>query len=146
MKTEHYCTSDDDNNFGGYLVNPNFNDNNLDCQKEKSHAIGYSNVQDVSPVTLGFDKWIGFKGICYSLPDGTVKLEGWVDNAGGVGGGTWTKITEAIDDGTWGGTGGGTPIQTGAYTGSALRTDLNAVDGFVEYKFWSIREITPPVT
>lgn len=141
-KTDHYCPGSDIL-FGGYIIDCEFNDGNSSCRKEKSHSIGYSTEQDVSAVTLGFDRWIGMKGICYNLPDNTVKVEGYFDQNAGAGGGTWVKITEAIDDGTWAGSGGGPGPDLVTCQGSALRSDLNTVDGYLEAKWWTIREIDP---
>ena len=45
------------------------------------------------------NKWVGFKGVVYNLPDGTVKLESYVDKDNNN---HWQKVEELIDSGHWG--------------------------------------------
>ena len=45
------------------------------------------------------NKWVGFKGVVYNLPDGTVKLESYVDKDNKN---HWQKVEELVDSGHWG--------------------------------------------
>lgn len=45
------------------------------------------------------NKWVGFKGIVYNLPNGNVKLESYVDKDNNN---QWQKVQELIDSGNWG--------------------------------------------
>ena len=45
------------------------------------------------------NKWVGFKGVVYNLPDGTVKLESYVDKDNNN---HWQKVEELVDSGHWG--------------------------------------------
>ena len=149
-KTQHYCIDTcggDSGCFGGYIHNIDFEQQTSGLRKEKTHAAGYSNRKSVVDVSLKANIWIGFKGICYNMSNGHVKLETWIDRTGGANGGTWEKLTEAVDDGTWGGE-GGSGIQTLMCEGSAIRVNLNSEPGAnanLDFKYWTIREINPPV-
>jgi hypothetical protein len=45
------------------------------------------------------NKWIGFKGIVYNLPNGSVKLESYIDRDDNN---QWMKVAELLDNGNWG--------------------------------------------
>lgn len=138
MKTDHWCPNSN-TLFGGYIVFIDFDDQAVYFKKEKTHDVGYSARKNQVAATLNLNTWYGFKGVCYNV-GGNVKLECWMDTTGGGSGGTWVKITEGTDDGTW----IGTQDQQTCF-GSAVRTDNNVVNGFIEYKRWTIREIVPPI-
>ena len=61
------------------------------------------NYDILSPTRDGIgsimDKWVGFKGVVYNLPDGTVKLESYVDKDNNN---HWQKVQELTDSGHWG--------------------------------------------
>ena len=61
------------------------------------------NYDILSPTKNGIgsimNKWVGFKGIVYNLPDGNVKLESYVDKDANN---HWEKVEELIDSGHWG--------------------------------------------
>jgi hypothetical protein len=130
--------------FGGYNFTTDYTNQRVNLRRERSHNIGYSDRQAIVGQTLPANTWLGFKCILYNLPDGNVKLEYYKDVTDGLNGGAWIKVTEKIDNGTWGGAGGGQPIFTDYMAGSAIRTDIGVNAGFLELKRWSIREIEHP--
>jgi F5/8 type C domain len=143
-KTDHYNPPvDSDTNFGGYIVGLDYPDQSTHFKREKSHAIGYTPRLASADIDANTNVWIGIKGICYTLPNGDVKLEVWYDFTDGAGGGTWTKYTEAVDNGTFSGSGGGMPVFPNAHSSSAIRTNIGIGGGYVEYKKWTLREIDP---
>jgi hypothetical protein len=68
-------------------------------KKEQWHV----NYDTLSPSKNGIgsimNKWVGFKGIVYNLPNGNVKLESYVDKDNNN---QWQKVQELIDSGNWG--------------------------------------------
>jgi hypothetical protein len=145
-KTNHYVVQEDDDQlFGGYIYYTDYTNQRVNLRREIAHAIGYSDRQGIVNQTLPANTWLGFKAILYNRNDGNIKMEYYMDTTGGVGGGNWIKVTEAVDNGTWTGSGGGTPIYKPQAKGSAIRTDINVNGGYVEYKWWSIREIDHPL-
>jgi hypothetical protein len=60
--------------------------------------------------------------VVYDLPDGTVKLENYMDLTNGRDGGTWVKVNELIDTGTNFGV-GGTPCASGMNPAAKLTLD-----------------------
>ena len=54
-------------------------------------------------------------------------------------GGTWVKVTEFTDDGTW-----FNSVVTKSCIGSAIRCNIDNIDGKMEIKKWTVREIAPP--
>jgi hypothetical protein len=51
--------------------------------------------------TIGsiMNKWVDFKGVVYNLPNGSVKLESYVDKDVDN---HWMKVAELLDSGNWG--------------------------------------------
>jgi hypothetical protein len=86
--------------------------------------------------------WFRFKGIIYNLPDGTVKLESWLDPFLNN---TWIKIAQYQDKGGWSRDGGKChgkedQIITWGSPTATFRWD----DALVNFKNLSVREIQPP--
>lgn len=147
-KTNHYCVQENEDDpllFGGYNFTVDYTNQRVNLRREISHITGYSDRQAIVNQTLPANQWIGIKCILYNTTDGKVKLEMYRDDTNGLNGGTWTKITEAVDDGTWGGPGVGTPPVRSASQGSAIRADIGVFGGYIEIKNWSIREINHPL-
>jgi hypothetical protein len=146
-KTEHYCldcgTGDNNDCFGGYVVYIDFSDEAIYFKKEQSHAIGYSARTAQQSTTLNADTWYGIKAIAYTVGT-SVKLEVWKDNTGGVNGGTWTKVTEYTDTGSWVVQGNTYAARTGTVREFAIRTDDQGSGSYFDYKWVSCREIIPP--
>ena len=138
VKSDHDCTASNDV-FGSYILYVDFENQALYFKKEKSHNVGYSARLFQISKTLNFDTWYGFKIVCYNVVSG-VKLEAYMDTTEGVNGGDWIKQIEGADTGAWLGA-----VDQLACGQSTIRTDLSAANGSVEYKWWNIREITPPL-
>jgi len=66
-------------------------------------------------VNVALGKWVGIKAVYYNFPNGTVKLEQWVDDSTdniNAPGSKWHKVLDFNDHGQWGGgqpNCGGTP-------------------------------------
>ena len=82
-----------------YHNNIDFTNGKFKFKKEMWH-VNYD-IKPYSGITIGstMNKWIGFKGIVYNLPDGSVKLESYVDKDNNN---NWQKATEFVDKGNWG--------------------------------------------
>ena len=68
--------------------------------KKEMYHVNY----DTTPytgITIGsqMNKWFGFKGIVYNMPDGNIKLESYVDKDNNN---HWEKAAEMIDKSDWG--------------------------------------------
>ena len=92
------------------------------------------------------DKWVGIKFVVYNFVENSkvvVKMELWLDTNNN---GNFVKVDENVDRGGWGTEGtecGGAPDQIISWGGpiTTFRWDT-ATD--VDFKFLSVREITPP--
>ena len=128
-------------------------------QKELAHGFFYTsnkpsennNVKwDTQDGTMPLNVWIGMKFVVKTNSDGkSVKLELYRDLTDGKNGGTWERVAEYVDDGSW--------------ISSSSKSDLDKICGYssnkvlldpgtsvfirndnvidVEYKLFSIREI-----
>ena len=82
-----------------YHNNIDFTNGKFKFKKEMWH-VNYD-IKPYSGISIGstMNKWIGFKGIVYNMPDGSVKLESYIDKDNNN---NWQKATEMIDKGNWG--------------------------------------------
>ena len=89
------------------------------------------------------DKWVGFKGIVYNLPDGTAKLESYVDKDNNN---HWEKVQELVDVGDWGDDmthcNADSPGAVITWGSPMIIFKSNGVT--YDFKNLSIREIVPP--
>jgi hypothetical protein len=144
----HYARSEDhstiNNGCGGssYKLKIHF-DGTSSISKEQSHPKPWKISIIKSPfVGNKLDKdWFRFKGIMYNLPDGTVKLQNWLDPFLNN---TWMKIAEYHDKGGWGKDGNKCQgkddhIITWGSPTATFRWD----DALVYFKNLSVREIQP---
>ena len=64
------------------------------------HIIGYTTgdpeKQHATSPLLG--RWIGIKAVFYNLPDGSVRLEQWIDENSDN---HWHRVFGYTDDGNW---------------------------------------------
>jgi hypothetical protein len=144
----HYAQSEDhstiNNGCGGssYKLKIHF-DGTSSISKEQSHPKPWTISLNKNPLGKLDKDWFRFKGIMYNLPDGTVKLENWLDPFLNN---SWIKIAEYQDKGGWGEDGNkcqgkddhiitwGSPIVT-------FRWD----DALVDFRNLSVREIQPSI-
>jgi hypothetical protein len=131
-------------------------------EKETAHHLdkGYTSVATARPwLALPKNTLVGVKYVIRNVHGGThVKVELYRDLAGGLGGGTWQKITEFIDTGANWGVGAGA-CRPGVKPELPLMRPLVLCDsesgkpimtvyfrhefGTIEYQWASIREIAP---
>jgi hypothetical protein len=77
-------------------------DGRVKFEKDLEHTIGYTTGDPekqhaISPL-LG--RWIGIKAVFYNLPDGSVRLEQWIDENSNN---NWHRVLRFADNGNWGG-------------------------------------------
>lgn len=89
------------------------------------------------------NKWVGFKGVVYNLPDGTVKLESYVDKDATN---HWEKIHELVDNNNWGNdmTHCNAKNDGAAITWGSPMVILKSTGVTYNFKKLSVREIDPP--
>jgi hypothetical protein len=89
------------------------------------------------------NKWVGFKGVVYNLPDGSVKLESYVDKDNNN---NWQKVEELVDTGHWGNDMEHCDAQTpgAAITWASPMFIYKSTGVTYDFKKFSLREITPP--
>lgn len=89
------------------------------------------------------NKWVGFKGVVYNLPDGSVKLESYVDKDNNN---QWQKVQELEDTGNWGDdmTHCNAKTPGAAITWGSPMFIFKSTGVTYDFKNLSIREISPP--
>ncbi len=128
-------------------------------EKDLKHTPGYS-VESADPQKLNQvnttefknGNWIGIKAVVYDFPNGSVKVEQWVDDhsSNAVPGNHWRKVLETVDHGQWGptrgsidGACGGGEFQIASWGGPIALFRWDNIDS-MDIKDASVREITPP--
>lgn len=121
-------------------------------EKDLMHIQGYtSDSQDpqLKHATNNLEgRWIGIKAVFYNLPNGSVKLEQWLDdrtNNINAYGNQWHKVLEYSDDGNWGGGQndcGGTDTTIITWGGPIAIFRWDNIDD-MDVKDLSVREIQP---
>jgi len=126
-----------------YHNNIDFTNGKFKFKKEMWHA-SYD-IKPYSGITIGstMDKWVGFKGVVYNLPDGSIKLESYIDKDNNN---NWQKATEMVDKSNWGndmthcnGKSAGSTIPWGS---PMVIFKSNGVT--YDFKKLSVRAIVPP--
>ena len=141
-RSEHHSLINNGCGGSSYKLSIHF-DGTSSISKEQTHPKPWKIQMNES--TFGkLDKdWFRFKGIMYNLPDGTVKLENWLDPFLNN---TWRKIAEYQDKGGWGKDGNKCQgkedqIITWGSPTATFRWD----DVLVDFRNLSVREIQPPI-
>ncbi len=126
-----------------YHNNIDFTNGKFKFKKEMWH-VNYD-IKPYTGITIGstMNKWIGFKGVVYNLPDGSVKLESYVDKNNDN---KWEKATELVDKGNWGGDMTHCKAKTGgaAITWGSPMVIFKSNGVTYDFKKFSVREIVPP--
>ncbi len=126
-----------------YHNNIDFTNGKFKFKKEMWH-VNYD-IKPYSGITIGstMNKWIGFKGIAYNLPDGSVKLESYVDKDNNN---NWQKATELVDKGNWGDDMTHCDARTNgaAITWGSPMTIFKSNGVTYDFKKFSVRQIVPP--
>lgn len=120
-------------------------DGRIKFEKDLQHTIGYTTgdpeKQHAIRPLLG--RWIGIKAVYYNLPDGSVRLEQWIDEDSNN---DWHRMLHYTDKGNWG---GGYPdcgadnTQVITWGGPIAVFRWDNIDD-MDVKDFSIREIQPP--
>jgi len=120
-------------------------DGRVKFEKDLEHTIGYTtgDPQKRHATSPLLGRWIGLKAVFYNLPDGSVRLEQWIDENSNN---NWHRVLKFTDSGNWGGgqpNCGGPDTQVITWGGpiAIFRWD-NLED--MDVKFFSVREIKPP--
>jgi hypothetical protein len=119
-------------------------DGRVKFEKDLEHIIGYTTGDPekqhaISPL-LG--RWIGIKAVFYNLPDGSVRLEQWIDENSDN---HWHRVLRYTDDGNWGGgypNCGGSDNQVITWGGPIAIFRWDNIDD-MDVKYFSVREIQP---
>jgi len=119
-------------------------DGRVKFEKDLEHIIGYTTRDPekqhaISPL-LG--RWIGIKAVFYNLPDGSVRLEQWIDENSDN---HWDRVFRYTDDGNWGGgypNCGGSDNQVITWGGPIAIFRWDNIDD-MDVKYFSVREIQP---
>jgi len=141
-RSEHHSLINNGCGGSSYKLKIHF-DGTSSISKEQTHPKPWK-IQMNKSLFGKLDKdWFRFKGIMYNLPDGTVKLENWLDPFLNN---TWIKIAENQDKGGWGKDGNKCQgkedqIITWGSPTATFRWDNVLVD----FRNLSVREIQPPI-
>jgi len=126
-----------------YHNNIDFTNGKFKFKKEMWH-VNYD-IKPYSGISVGstINKWIGFKGIVYNLPDGSVKLESYIDKDNNN---NWQKATEFIDKGNWGDDMSHCNARTdgAAITWGSPMIIFKSNGVTYDFKKFSARQIVPP--
>lgn len=126
-----------------YHNNIDFTNGKFKFKKEMWH-VNYD-IKPYTGITIGstMNKWIGFKGIVYNLPDGSVKLESYVDKDNNN---NWQKATEFVDKGNWGDdmTHCNARTDGAAITWGSPMVIFKSNGVTYDFKKFSVRQIVPP--
>jgi hypothetical protein len=126
-----------------YHNNIDFTNGKFKFKKEMWH-VNYD-IKPYSGITIGstMNKWIGFKGVVYNLPDGSVKLESYVDKNNNN---NWEKATEFVDKGNWGDDMTHCKAKTAgaAITWGSPMVIFKSNGVAYDFKKFSVRQIVPP--
>jgi hypothetical protein len=126
-----------------YHNNIDFTNGKFKFKKEMWH-VNYD-IKPYSGISVGstMNKWIGFKGIVYNLPDGSVKLESYIDKDNNN---NWQKATEFVDKGNWGDDMSHCNARTdgAAITWGSPMIIFKSNGVTYDFKKFSAREIVPP--
>ena len=133
-----------ENGCGGSAYHNNIRfDGTFQYKKEMWHV----NYDILPPTKNGIgsilNKWVGFKGVVYNLPDGTVKLESYVDTDNNN---HWEKVQELVDSGNWGNdmTHCNASTPGAAITWASPMFDYKSTGVTYDFQKLSLREIDPP--
>ena len=126
-----------------YHNNIGINNGGFRFKKEQWH-VDYM-ITPYFNTTIGsiMNKWVGFKGIVYNLPNGSVKLESYIDKDDNN---QWMEVAELLDSGNW----GNDMIHCSAKTNGAVISWGSPMiifkSDYITYDFknLSVREIAPP--
>jgi hypothetical protein len=126
-----------------YHNNIDFTNGKFKFKKEMWH-VNYD-IKPYSGISVGstMNKWIGFKGIVYNLPDGSVKLESYIDKDNNN---NWQKATEFVDKGNWGDDMSHCNARTdgAAITWGSPMIIFKSNGVTYDFKKFSARQIVPP--